>query len=86
MTPATQASAPPVSQVMRTTLATSMPTTRASAGFWLTARIDRPAWVRVIIRCTAITSSTVSSSRAIWSGVMRMPKPIGMAIWIALEK
>ena len=42
MMPATQASAAPSSQTMRMTLRTSMPTTPASCGFSLTARIERP--------------------------------------------
>ena len=56
------------------------------SGFWLTACIERPIWVRVISRWTESTSKAVMMSRTIWSGVMRMPRPTGMAIWMARLK
>ena len=48
---------------MRMTLRTSMPTTPASCGFSLTARIERPIAVRVSSRCTATTSTAATAER-----------------------
>ena len=80
MIPAAQASAPPSSQVARTTAATSMPLIRASAGFSLTARMARPIWVRLIRRWTTTSRIAVRPNTASWSGVTRMPSPSGRAI------
>ena len=82
--PATQARPAPSSQTTRITLRTSMPTTPASCGFSLTARIERPIAVRVSSRWTATTSTAETPSDSSWSGVARMPPPSGSAICSAL--
>src|SRR6266404_479782 len=61
-TPAAAASAPPISQTLRTTPAMSMPAIWASCGFSAVARIARPRCVRLSSRWTPTTSTAVTAS------------------------
>lgn len=65
MTPAAQASAPPIIQVARMTRSTSTPATRANTGFSDTARMARPIGLFAMKRSMTMTITAVNSRRKI---------------------
>ena len=79
MTPAMQARPAPSAQAKRMTRRTSTPTTPASAGFSLTARMERPMVVRVRTRWTRTTRSDGDGERQelVGGGAQAVPEADG---------